>query len=701
MTAAKGPTARSWSTTPALGVGASTVGIAFDIGNIAGNSAITFNGVNVGSLTSIEFVTFRGTNVNDTVKGGGSLDSLTGLAGDDVLDGWLGNDLCLAGSATTPDRRRGPRHGDLRQLDGGRDRRSPDPGVAQNTGGEGTDTLIGIEYLTGSTSATPCAATTVQPDHRHRRLRARAPDGLLFGYGGNDSILVTRAAAAVATNINMDGGDGDDFIELRGGTLRRLWRRTAGLVARDSASQTYMALGTTSSDRNVDVVTVDGGAGNDRIILSGVASATINAGSGNDTLSISMRGAASVNNYQITLGSGADIIQLGGTPAEVATTARTNRVTDFERGDAGDKFEMTSYLNGGLTGYTANSNPFASGHMRLLQSGSDLLIQVDRDDGGATNSFVTIFAISNGYTGGFTAFNFDGFIGNLTLTGIGALDETITGATGNDTLSGGDGNDVLIGLAGDDTLNGGNNDDLLRGGTGNDTLTGGAGIDTADYSDATAGVTVNLSLAGAQNTVGAGSDTLSGIENLTGSAFADTLTGDSGDNRLEGGDGNDSLTGGGANDTLYGGAGNDTLAGGTGSDTALYDGVRSHYTVTAIITNGVITGYTVGDDFPLNAAPPVLNEGTDTLSGVETLTFSDMSMSLSGSVLLYDGSHTWSVPYSTIQAAIDAASNGYTVWASAGTYNENLNVNKDITIQGPNAAFRAPALAAPRRSSTA
>ena len=72
-----------------------------------------------------------------------------------------------------------------------------------------------------------------------------------------------------------------------------------------------MALGTTSNDRNLDVVTVDGGAGNDRIVLSGVASATINAGSGADIVSISMRGAATVNNYQLTLGTGADIIQLG------------------------------------------------------------------------------------------------------------------------------------------------------------------------------------------------------------------------------------------------------------------------------------------------------------------------------------------------------------------------------------------------------
>ena len=45
--------------------------------------------------------------------------------------------------------------------------------------------------------------------------------------------------------------------------------------------------------------------------------------------------------------------------------------------------------------------------------------------------------------------------------------------------------------------------------------------------DAAGGVTVSLSIrATAQDTIGAGSDTLTGIENLTGSAFDDTLAGD-------------------------------------------------------------------------------------------------------------------------------------------------------------------------------
>ncbi|MFL6843435.1 MAG: M10 family metallopeptidase C-terminal domain-containing protein [Allosphingosinicella sp.] len=655
------------------GVGASTVGISFDIGNLAGDSAITWNGVNVGSLTSIERVTFRGSNVNDTVKGGGSLDSLFGAAGDDVLDGWLGNDILDGGlgndtliggqgldTATYASATAGV-NVDLRIQ-----------GVAQNTGGSGNDTLSGIEYLIGSNFADTLRGNDDFNLITDSTISFVGQTDSFFGYGGNDSIFVTRTQGATST-INMDGGDGDDFLELRSGTLSLgLVTNLDGLVAASNgAGLTYMQLGTTGSGAaaNLDVVTVDGGAGNDRIILSGVASATINAGSGNDTVSISMLGAVGVNSYQLTLGSGADIVQLGvgsnaANSTAAAATARTSRVTDFDRGDAGDKFEMTNFLNNGLTGYTANSNAFADGHLRLLQSGSDLLVQVDRDGAGATNSFVTIFAISNGYTGGFTAFNFDGFIGNLTLTGIGSLDETLTGATGNDVLSGGDGNDVLIGLAGTDTLDGGNGDDLLIGGAGNDTLIGGAGSDTANYNDATSAVTVNLSVAGPQNTGGSGSDTLSGIENLTGSAFGDTLTGDAGANRLAGGDGDDTLDGGG------------------GTDTATYVGARSGYAITMVTdSSGHVIGFSSVDDTDSSNG----DSGTDALTSIEKLQFADSTLDLGQPVQLFDGGGNLVGTFSTIQAAVDASSDGYRISAAAGTYNENVTVNKDVTIDGPNA----------------
>ena len=75
------------------------------------------------------------------------------------------------------------------------------------------------------------------------------------------------------------------------------------------------------------------------------------------------------------------------------------------------------------------------------------------------------------------------------------------------------------------------------------------------------GVTVNLSSTKAQNTVTAGSDTLSGFENLTGSQFNDTLKGNAGNNVISGLSGNDKLTGAGGNDTFVflPGFGKDTI----------------------------------------------------------------------------------------------------------------------------------------------
>jgi Ca2+-binding RTX toxin-like protein len=243
----------------------------------------------------------------------------------------------------------------------------------------------------------------------------------------------------------------------------------------------------------------------------------------------------------------------------------------------------------------------AAGNDQLVGGdGNDLLnggTQNDLLDGGTgtdTADYGT-FTIGGQAVSGATA----GVTVNLNLTGAqntgGAGTDTLvsienlTGSNFNDALAGNgatnvltgrDGNDILAGAAGNDTLTGDIGNDLLNGGTGNDVVNGGAGTDTADYGNftiggqvvtgATAGVSVNLNLTGAQNTGGAGSDTLVGIENLTGSNFNDTLTGNSANNVLTGRAGNDTLLGGSGNDTLQGDSGNDTLNGGDGIDTASY-----------------------------------------------------------------------------------------------------------------------------------
>ncbi|MCP8635849.1 retention module-containing protein [Pseudomonas mosselii] len=167
-----------------------------------------------------------------------------------------------------------------------------------------------------------------------------------------------------------------------------------------------------------------------------------------------------------------------------------------------------------------------------------------------------------------------------TLTGTSGDDVLLAGA-GDTLLHGGAGNDVLVAGAGNNSLYGGDGNDLLIGGPGNDLLDGGAGNDTASYARASSGVTVDLGHVGQQNTVGAGLDTLTGIENLVGSDYNDTLTGNDGDNLLNGGAGNDVLRGGAGNDILIGGRGDDTLTGGSGNDTFVWQkGDTGHDTVT-------------------------------------------------------------------------------------------------------------------------
>ncbi|MBV4484135.1 retention module-containing protein [Pseudomonas sp. SWRI153] len=153
-----------------------------------------------------------------------------------------------------------------------------------------------------------------------------------------------------------------------------------------------------------------------------------------------------------------------------------------------------------------------------------------------------------------------------TLTGTAGDDILVAGA-GNNIINAGDGNDVLTAGSGNNEMHGGAGNDLLYSGAGNDLLDGGTGSDTASYAHATAGVTVNLGLLAAQNTLGAGTDTLTGIENLIGSNFNDSLTGDGNSNVINGGLGNDFLNGGGGDDVLIGGPGNNTLTGGAGADT--------------------------------------------------------------------------------------------------------------------------------------
>ena len=99
-----------------------------------------------------------------------------------------------------------------------------------------------------------------------------------------------------------------------------------------------------------------------------------------------------------------------------------------------------------------------------------------------------------------------------------------TGDGADDVMDALGGDDKLFGMGGNDQLDGGAGDDILQGGAGDDILIGGTGTDTADYSDQTGAVTVDLTVAGPQDTGAAGFDTLTDIEAVTGGSGDDTFS---------------------------------------------------------------------------------------------------------------------------------------------------------------------------------
>jgi Ca2+-binding RTX toxin-like protein len=233
--------------------------------------------------------------------------------------------------------------------------------------------------------------------------------------------------------------------------------------------------------------------------------------------------------------------------------------------------------------------------------------------------------------------------------------DVLDGDGESNVLDGSDGNDELYGHDGTDTLIGGSDDDELNGGNGADTLDGGPGNDTAMYDTSSYVVTVNL-ISGAGFVGIVEVDTLSGIENVTGSRFDDDLTGDANVNQLLGSNGDDTLKGGGGGDTLDGGTGIDTvsygdsasgvtvdlLTGAASGDTALGDILISIENLSGSLLADTLTGDTdanvisgaAGDDWLKGGG------GADTLDGGpgnDTATYLDYGTAVTVSLIEGEG----------------------------------------------------------------
>ncbi len=267
--------------------------------------------------------------------------------------------------------------------------------------------------------------------------------------------------------------------------------------------------------------------------------------------------------------------------------------------------------------FTGSERNVGVGIEYTLSDGRNLtLTDVSAFSSSNTNGFVTtskqIESIIGNYASGassfnisfatystsrFTSTNQSNFIEDL-LSGS----DTITGTTFNDTFSAFDGSDFLNGGAGDDDLDGGTGNDTLNGGSGDDNIVGGQGVDTATYDELqTSGVMVDLAT-GRAISADSGTDNLTGVENILGSGLGDMLQGDSQSNVLDGAQGDD---------VLFGGGGDDFLVGGTEFDIAEYSDKFEAHSVSFV--NGSLIVSSGGS-------------GTDTLTGIEQLRFSDRTV---------------------------------------------------------------------------
>jgi VCBS repeat-containing protein len=457
----------------------------------------------------------------DLLFGGAGSDFLSGDEGDDVGDGGSGDDFLLGGDGN--DQLLGQAGNDSVVGEDGDDRLSGGDGLDFLTGGAGDDSIEGgadDDFLFGGDG--------------HDQLSGQAGGDLLFGESGDDGL------SGGTGDDSLDGGEGDDT--LHGG---------------DGDDFLSGGLGT-----NV----LNGGLGHDRIVAdSSDGPQAIDGGSGNDSIRHSYRSSASV----IATGAGSDTIEIA--YADVGSAAVV--VSDFTTGAGGDRLQLSGEdgsLLSLLSGWDGSSNPFASGFLRLQQSGTDTLLQWDRDGVGEDSDWETLTVFENTDAGDFTDANFvpgyhpdgsdpagqtitgteeseslTGTFGDDTIHALGG-DDIVSGLVGADLIDGGDGLDSLYGDSGDDVVEGGNDDDFLSGGDGDDQLFGEAGNDI-----------------------------------LSGEAGDDGLSGGEGNDSLDGSDGDDSLEGGGGNDFLSGGLGTNVLNAGLGQDRILADSTDGVQTVDA------------------------------------------------------------------------------------------------------------------------
>lgn len=408
-------------------------------------------------------------------------------------------------------------------------------------------------------------------------LTGTANDDLIDGLGGNDIL------EGLGGNDTINGGDGNDDI--------------------------YGGIGTN---------TLSGGDGNDRFFSEATAFDAINGGDGYDIVIVEgdwtggganlldpqlnrtarfdeggeismnaveeLRAIDSQGNvldafYYGTVGD--DVLDLTGVQygGDFFLGSGDDQVTTSDFASDIDKREgsLLAFLGDISSGFNQVNTFFGMTGTVIGGTGTDIFRVSSTGFGGspATSNTITLTDFEFIDTASGTSFTISG-IERIQITDYFDTTDTTfdaSGSSGDVTFSAQDGDDTLIGGTGDDDLRGGDGDDTMVGSLGDDEFSGGGDTDTVDYSRSDAAVTVNFSSGTIDGGYATG-DTLTSVENVTGSRFNDTIRlvdggevrGLAGNDSIEGGLGANTLYGNGGNDNIQGASLVDTIFGGGGND---------------------------------------------------------------------------------------------------------------------------------------
>ncbi len=417
-------------------------------------------------------------------------------------------------------------------------------------GGNGNDTFIGVDGVTGDTFNGGSGTDTLDNS----------------GVGFSPTVTVNLGAGTVDVS---GGGNVETLISIEnyigGGEETIIGSSVANVLTGGSGANTI--------DGGLGADTINGGDGDD-ILLDGDAitnGETFNGGAGIDTLDASSTGVL-LDTVTVNLGAGTRVVSggqsetlisienyigstggsetiIGSGSANVLTGGSGNNIIDGGFGnDTLNGGEGNDLLTGGSGEDTVNGGGgddtifFTSGHF------------FDNINGGAGVDTLDASASNAGLTIDLRAGTLSGFGGATQAVSI----ERVIGTGLNDTIRSG-------GNAGGGTfVDAGGGDDLVYAVNGlPETLDGGTGIDTLDTTDFTGNYVIDLTT-GLTNF---GGELYTNFENLVSGDGNDTLTGTSGANVIDAGEGSDTVFGGGGNDTINGGIGNDILRGEGGTDT--------------------------------------------------------------------------------------------------------------------------------------